>query len=75
MMQIYASAARLRSSGAHSCIRHEAIGCGEQPLPRVVFWQIVAQKRQCGQNLMIRFLPVLNYFANLNPSGTMPVFT
>jgi hypothetical protein len=24
MMQIYASAARLRSSGAHSCIRHES---------------------------------------------------
>ena len=33
----------------------KAIGCGEQPLPRVVFWQIVAQKRRCGQKLMIRF--------------------
>jgi hypothetical protein len=53
----------------------KAIGCGEQPLPRVVFWQIVAQKRQCGQKLIIRFLPLLIYFANLKPSGTTPVFT
>ena len=35
-----------------------AIGCGEQPLPRVAFWQIVAQKRQYGQKLMVCFLPV-----------------
>jgi hypothetical protein len=33
----------------------KAIGCGEQPLPRVVFWQIGAQKRQYGQRLMICF--------------------
>jgi hypothetical protein len=40
----------------------KAIGRGEQPLPRVVFWQIVAQKRRCGQKLMIRFSSLFDLF-------------
>jgi hypothetical protein len=50
MMQIYASAARLRSTVPILVSGIKAIGCGERPLTRVVFWQIVTQKPQCSQN-------------------------
>src|SRR5260370_33227479 len=37
MMQIYASVARLRSSGAHSYCRHESHADLRAPLPRIAF--------------------------------------
>ena len=77
MMQIYASAARLRSSGAHSCIRHESHW----------LWRATATSDRClarrysaVPRLMI--FPVLSMFlcsqvdaCSLKPSGTIPVFT
>jgi hypothetical protein len=77
MMQIYASAARLRSSGAHSCIRHESHW----------LWRATATSDRClarrysaVPRLMI--FPVLLMFlcsqvdaCSLKPSGTIPVFT
>jgi len=50
MMQIYASAARLRSSGAHPCIRHQSHRTWRATATSGRSWQIVAQKRQCSQN-------------------------
>jgi hypothetical protein len=77
MMQIYASAARLRSSGAHSCIRHESHW----------LWRATATSDRCLARLYsavprLMIFPVLSMFlcsqvdaCSLKPSGTIPVFT
>jgi hypothetical protein len=82
MMQIYASAAKLRSSGAHSLIRHEAMFDREQPLPRIVVGasSLSSARAPSGGTIVTRSSasgPPIAYPAGLSlkPFGTKPVFT
>ena len=80
MMQLYASAARLRSSGGPfffpAC---KPRGLCERPLPRIVHGgsPLIAAIRQILILLFARFGSASFYAADLNskPSGTTPVLT
>jgi hypothetical protein len=82
MMQLYASVARLRSSGAHSSCRHESHGASASNRYLGSFLTDWSLKAPLRQNLMFSFLLLLvdsavAYATGLNskPSGTRPVFT
>lgn len=83
-MQLCASVAKLRSSGAHSSARHDNHGgIVEQPLPRIILGnlQLIGPQRQ---NSVFSFSPVPVHkqttashaaWWSLMPSGTTPVST